>query len=620
MADDVYQGCAPRLWTGNFLFIPLLLAVIFFAPTACSSGSSSTNSSGDDPIAESNGSQPSCDDGIQNQDETGVDCGGSCDACYAGTVFYVSNSGNDDNDGLTPDTAWETIARVNRQPEFQGGDAILFKRGDVWREELVITWSGGPGAHIMIGAYGSGDKPGILGSERAENWSAVGGHPNVWQASTPLDAPHAGHPAGIFFGEVNGDTTWGRAQDIHAVNACGTDFGNLQQEYDWCWQDDAIYVYAPENPGTRYAFVEVPQRRGAITMQSNNPMEYITIDGLEMMYGTMYGYNDGWPMDYEVRGLTIKNCHVGYIGIRGGDSAMGLVIWHSDMLVSNNEIHDCGRRNVSYNVYTDNGKHTPDLVFENVVFENNVLYHGYHTTGFDVSHGDAMFDTFRNFTFRNNFIWDDPDDDPLEEPDDFTSMGIYLWSGSGRFTDFKIYNNILKHLKQKSLAIGGVDNLAIYNNTIYGTNPNIDGYRPMVSISGDNANLRFNNNIVHGTASADAFVSRCVYIGSGNTEVAGMDNNLYFQEDDRQIILYTSSTSDNYRMDDWDRYQQETGWDLNSPVPQPPLFLDAPHGVFKLHSDSPAHNKGVAVDGRSTDFYGNPVVGVPDIGAVELQE
>ena len=60
----------------------------------------------------------------------------------------------------------------------------------------------------------------------------------------------------------------------------------------------------------------------------------------------------------------------------------------------------------------------------------------------------------------------------------------------------------------------------------------------MVSISGDNTNLRFDKNIVHGTADADTFVSRCVYIGSGNTEVAGMDRNLYFQEDDRQIILF----------------------------------------------------------------------------------
>jgi hypothetical protein len=582
----------------------ICISVFTCAMAGCSSGTDSAGAAEDNPGRASDGT----DDGPDDGDGTPP---------YTGTAYYVANNGNDDLDGLSPATAWKTIARVNSQVAFRGGDAILFKRGDVWREELVITWSGESGAHITFGAFGSGDKPRILGSEMAGNWSAVSGNANVWQAATHLSAPLAGHPAGIFFGGSDGETTWGRSQDIHAVNTCGTDFDNLQQEFDWCWQDDAIYVYSPDDPATRYTFVEVPQRRGAITMTSHNPQEYITIDGLELMYGTMYGYNDGWPMDYEVRGLTIRNCHVAYIGIRGGDSAMGLVIWHSDMLVRNNEIHDCGRRNISYNVYTDNGKNTPNLVFENVVFENNVLYHGYHTTGFDISHGSAMFDTFRNFTFRNNYIWDDPDDDPADTPNDFTSMGIYLESGSGLFTDFAIYNNIIKHLKQKSLAIGGVDNLSIYNNTIYGTNPNIDGYRPMVSISGDNANLRFNNNIVHGTVSADAFASRCVYIGSGNTEVTGMENNLYFQDDERQVILYNVSTS--YHMDDWSLYRQDTGRDLNSPDPANPLFTNAADGNFRLQPGSPAHNAGMAVSGRLTDFYGNPIVGAPDIGAVEVQ-
>lgn len=584
-------------------------------------GCGNTGGSNNDEAIQDGGSTgggevASCNDGIQNQDETGIDCGGSCGLCYAGTTYYVSNGGDDDQDGLSPDSAWRTIDKVNRST-FQAGDAILFRRGDTWREELVIDWSGSENAPITFGAYGTGDKPRILGSERATGWTAVDGHADVWQSTTALAAPQNGHPSSIFFGHADGTTSWGRVQDIHAVNPCGTDFGNLQQEYDWCWQDDAVYVYAPEDPGVRYAFVEVPQRRGAITMQSHDAKEHIAVDGLEMMYGTMYGYNDGWPMDYEVRGLTIQNCHIGYIGIRGGDSAMGLVVWHSDLVVRNNDIHDCGRRSISYNVYTDNGRSTPGLVFENVLFENNFLHNGYHTTGFDISHGDAMFDTFRNFTFRNNYIWDDPADDPTDAPNDFTSMGLYLWSGAGLFADFKVYNNIFKHIKQKSIAVSGVDNLSIYNNTIYGTNPHIGDYRPMVSIGGDNANFRFFNNIVHGTVPGDAFLSRCVYIGSGNTEVTLMDSNLYFQEDLAQVLVYASSTS--YRMADWSDYQADTGWDLNSPTPQNPLFMDAENGDFSLQSASAAIDAGRSVADRLTDIYGHSISGVPDIGAMEFQ-
>jgi hypothetical protein len=170
----------------------------------------------------------------------------------------------------------------------------------------------------------------------------------------------------------------------------------------------------------------VPQRRGSITLLSHQLQEYVIIDGWELMYGAMYGYNDGWPINYEVSGLILKNCHIGYIDIRGGNSAYGLSIWHSDMLVQNNHIHDCGRRSISYNVYTDNGKTTPNQVFENEVFEYNTLHNGYHTTGFDISHGDAMFDTFRNFIFRHNFIYHDPDDNPADGINDFTSLGLYL--------------------------------------------------------------------------------------------------------------------------------------------------------------------------------------------------
>jgi hypothetical protein len=553
-------------------------------------------------------------------DETGVDCGGSCGDCGEATTYFIANDGDDElNSGTLPTEPWASLAKVN-EAALRPGDSVLFKRGDTWREELVITRSGSEGAHITFGAYGSGAKPRILGSEQATGWSRVDGHDGVWQAAPPLDAPHAGHPASIFFGELDGEgaTTWGRVQDIHGVNTCGGDFTNLQTEYDWCWEADRLYVFAPENPEARYRFVEVPQRRGAITMENHNPQEYITIDGLELMYGTMYGYNDGWPMDYEVRGLDIRNCHVAYIGIRGGDSAMGLVIWHSDMAVRGNDIHDCGRRGISYNVYVDNGRHNQGLIFENVLFQNNTLHNGYHTTGFDISHGSGMVDTLRNFTFRGNFIWDDATDD-IVAPNDFTSMGLYLHAGDAIFTDVTIINNIVKNPKQKGFAISDVDNLVMANNTLYGMNPNIDGYRSLVHIAGDNANLTFINNIIYGTIDRDNFGMRCLYISdSTTTQASRLDHNLYFQADEGQYIVYTDGSG--FHMDEWDTYRQATGWDANSPTPAAPLFIDPENNDFRLSAGSPAIDAGVSVAGRTSDQVGNPITASPDLGALEFQE
>lgn len=56
---------------------------------------------------------------VDSGGDTGVS--GEVTPTYGGTVFYVSNSGDDHQDGLSPETAWESIGRVSSQPHFQGG-------------------------------------------------------------------------------------------------------------------------------------------------------------------------------------------------------------------------------------------------------------------------------------------------------------------------------------------------------------------------------------------------------------------------------------------------------------------------------------------------------------------
>ena len=69
-------------------------------------------------------------------------------------TYYVSNNGSDTNNGLSPDTAWKTIARVN-QDTYIPGDKILFERGGKWENTtLQPQGSGSAEAYITIGAYG----------------------------------------------------------------------------------------------------------------------------------------------------------------------------------------------------------------------------------------------------------------------------------------------------------------------------------------------------------------------------------------------------------------------------------------------------------------------------------
>lgn len=74
------------------------------------------------------------------------------------TTYYVSNSGDDTNSGLSPADPWSSINKINSST-FLPGDSILFNRNDTWNERLQVPTAGAIGLNILFGAYGTGSKP-----------------------------------------------------------------------------------------------------------------------------------------------------------------------------------------------------------------------------------------------------------------------------------------------------------------------------------------------------------------------------------------------------------------------------------------------------------------------------
>jgi hypothetical protein len=96
------------------------------------------------------------------------------------TVYYVSSSsGNDGNSGTSVNSAWRSLNKVNSFTP-KPGDQILFKRGDEWTGTLKVNGSGTSGSPIVYGAYGSGEKPKIYGSEVITGWTRHSG--NIYKA------------------------------------------------------------------------------------------------------------------------------------------------------------------------------------------------------------------------------------------------------------------------------------------------------------------------------------------------------------------------------------------------------------------------------------------------------
>jgi hypothetical protein len=82
----------------------------------------------------------------------------------AGQTYYVSPTGSDSGDGLSPQTAWNTVSKVNATA-FAPGSQILFQSGGEWHESLAASSSGTAAAPIVYGAYGDGPKPKFWGSD-----------------------------------------------------------------------------------------------------------------------------------------------------------------------------------------------------------------------------------------------------------------------------------------------------------------------------------------------------------------------------------------------------------------------------------------------------------------------
>lgn len=78
-------------------------------------------------------------------------------------LYYVSSSqGNDLNDGLSTQTPFQSIDKLNTM-QFNPGDTIYFKSGDYWEGMLWLKGSGSITQPIVVDVYGGNNKPIING-------------------------------------------------------------------------------------------------------------------------------------------------------------------------------------------------------------------------------------------------------------------------------------------------------------------------------------------------------------------------------------------------------------------------------------------------------------------------
>lgn len=101
------------------------------------------------------------------------------------TTYYMSQTGDDANDGLSAATPWKTLSHLS-SIALTAGDSVLFKSGEVFTGTYFIQASSNATQPVFIGTYGGVVTAIISGSEPVVNWVSQPGGVYTADATAPV--------------------------------------------------------------------------------------------------------------------------------------------------------------------------------------------------------------------------------------------------------------------------------------------------------------------------------------------------------------------------------------------------------------------------------------------------
>ena len=277
-----------------------------------------------------------------------------------GTTWYISNDGDDDNEGNSPEKAWKTLnALASNEYKIKEGDAVLFNRGDIFRGNLN-TISG-----VSYGAYGKGDKPTIYGCKTnyaKEIWRLTS-EENIYAM---INASSSDVGMIIFnHGEAYGN------KKIDNVFECDEDY-----EFYHDRENGIVYLYYSKGvPSDIFYDIEFLSNKRIIQIKNNQ--ENIYIENLCLKYTGAHAISVGMP----VRGITIKNCEIGWIGgsiYKGGSDTTrygnGIEFYGqtTDAIVDHCWVYQCYDTGLTHQ-YGGSPTSNPEMSAENITYTKNLI-------------------------------------------------------------------------------------------------------------------------------------------------------------------------------------------------------------------------------------------------------
>ncbi|MBR6741410.1 MAG: hypothetical protein IKL93_01570 [Clostridia bacterium] len=369
-------------------------------------------------------------------------------------VYYISNDGNDSNDGRTPKTAWASLAKASSVKGSSGTKTyVLFERGGLWRGQLVTS------NHVTYSAYGSGDKPKLYaspfdagGSKNKSKW--VESSNNIWTITSSQLKEDVG---ALIFENSSYATKKLKKADVKS---------DLQFYHDYT--NGVIYLYSTSNPATRFESIEFNAGKNVISAKS-----YVTIDNLCIKFGGKHGVGSATAFE-----LTVKNCEFGWIGgslHRPGQSntrlgnAVEIYGYCRDYTVIDNYIYQIYDAGITQQItLTDNTLRKQ----ERVLYSGNVIENCNYSIEYWITSNNDNPSYIDTFLIEDNLMWYAGRGLCETRPDKVNACHIQGW----RFYD---RNRAINYVVRDNVMIDSLDQIV----NIYTTQVNADGSDSMPEFS-----------------------------------------------------------------------------------------------------------------------------------------
>lgn len=303
----------------------------------------------------------------------------------SGTKYYVSNDGDDKNDGKTPETAWATLTKAN-SAAVKPGDAILFNRGDAWRGYLFVK------SGITYGAYGEGLKPVIsYSADVSRGWSKTETE-NIWKYNEKITNPEV---ASLLFNYAEEYADLVELNELKRNNQFAFT-GSMSRNGI---KDSSLYLYCDKgNPEEVYDAIEVTLASKSVAYMQNNTHDVVlnnlklcggndaffatNLTNIKISYcenfwnggnrdsnGTRLGGGAGaW---FRCDGLYIENCHI-YQSFDAGVSPQYTGSPEDDAVFKDYIVKDCLFEYCEYSFeYFNTQPNSLNNRFENMYFGYN---------------------------------------------------------------------------------------------------------------------------------------------------------------------------------------------------------------------------------------------------------